>query len=370
MKKPIRLDRRRFVQMVGGTLLPGAIGSRFGWASVGAPTRRAKFAYIGAEHAIHVYSIAADGIFTKRQTIASAHPVAMAIRNGNLYVTNRLFEYGNLPRGSAEAFAIDRSAGLLEFKNRVPLSLSGILPQDLALAPDGRTLVVAVHGGGAFNVLSVGEDGLLGRVSGILKETGSGPHAQQTRAHPSALVFDRMGRVLTADQGSDRLSVLSIHEGRLAVVRRNEVTAGSGPSSLVLAPNGKRLFVAHSLNGSVSSFGYDSILGKILKCEQTVWTVRARGTAALAMHPSGESLYSSHGNELQSWKIAENGSLTSLPGPDNVQATKLHVTADGESLLALTSDAVLRMKIDLSTRVLSTPVRVASVSQPTSIAIL
>ncbi len=336
------------------------------WAS---STRRANFAYIGVEHAIHVYSIAADETFNKLQTIASANPVAMAIRNGHLYVTNRLAEYGNLPRGSVEAFAIDARTGLLELKNRVSLSLSGILPQDLALAPDGRTLVVAVHGGGAYNVLPVDEDGLLGRVSGILKETGSGPHSSQTQAHPSALVFDRMGRVLTADQGGDRLSVLSINGGGLAVIGRSEVPPGSGPSALVSAPNGKRLFVAHSLNGSVSSFAYDSISGRILDCDQTIWIAHSRGTAALAMHPSGESLYSSHGNALQSWKIAENGFLTSLPGPENVQATKLHVTTDGESLVALTSDAVLRMKIDPNTRVLSTPVTVASVSKPISIAI-
>ena len=117
--------------------------------------------------------------FIKQQTMASAHPVAMAISDGNLYVANGVSEYGSLPRGSVEAYAIDAATGRLEFKNRVPLSLSGILPRDLAVAPDGRSVVVAMHGGGAYNVVSVLEDGRLGRVSGILKETGSGPHALQ-----------------------------------------------------------------------------------------------------------------------------------------------------------------------------------------------
>ena len=371
MKQPIGLDRRRFVQMVGGTSLLGAVGGRFGWAaSLGAPTRTAKLAYIGAERGIHVYSIAADERFIKQQAIASAHPVAMAISGGNLYVANGVSEYGSLPRGSVQAYAIDGATGHLALKNRVPLSLSGILPRDLAIAPDGRSVVVAVHGGGAYNVLSVDEDGRLGRVSGILKETGSGPHTLQACAHPAAVMFDRVGRVLTADQGSDKLSVLSLSHGELTVAGRCEVTAGSGPSSMVLDPNGKRLYVAHALNGSVSSFGYDATVGRILDRKQTVWASVAGERAALAMHPSGETLYSSHGDGIQAWKIAANGSLATLPGAEGVQAHRLHVTADGKSLLALSSDAVLRMKIDSATRVLAAPVNVASLSKPVSIAIL
>jgi 6-phosphogluconolactonase (cycloisomerase 2 family) len=371
MRQPIGWDRRRFVQTVGGTLLLEAVGGRFGWAaSLGASTRPAKFVYIGGEQGIHVYSIAADERFIKQQTMASAHPVAMAIGDGNLYVANGVSEYGSLPRGSVEAYIIDAATGQLELKNREPLSLSGFLPRDLAVAPDGRCLVVAVHGGGAYNVLSVHEDGRLGRVTGILKETGSGPHALQVSAHPSAVMFDRAGRVLTADQGSDKLSVLSLANGGLAVACRREVTAGSGPSSMVLHPNGERLYVAHALNGSVSSFGYDATVGGILVREQTVWASTAGQTAALAMHSSGEMLYSSHGDGIQAWKIAANGSLEALPGVEGVQANRLHVTADGKSLLALSSDAVLRMKIDAATRVLAAPFQVAALSKPVSIAIL
>jgi len=371
MKHPIGMDRRRFVQMVGTTALLRAVGGRFGWAaSLGAPTRTARFAYLGGEHGIHVYSIAADERFIIQQTMACAHPVAMAINGGNLYVANGVSEFGSLPRGSVEAYAIDGATGRLEFKNRAPLSLSGTSPRDLAVARDGRSVVVAIQGGGAYNVLSVLQDGRLGRVSGILKETGSGPHALQTCAHPAVVLFDREGRVLTADQGSDKLSVFSLSNGELTVAGRCEVTAGSGPSSMVLNPNSKRLYVAHALNGSVSSFGYDATLGRILDRTQTVRASVAGEWAALAMHPSGETLYSSHGDGVQAWKIAANGSLATLPGVEGVQANTLHVMADGKSLLALGSDAVLRMKIDSAARVLAAPVQVAALSKPVSIAIL
>jgi 6-phosphogluconolactonase (cycloisomerase 2 family) len=269
-----------------------------------------------------------------------------------------------------EAYAIDAATGQLELMNRVPLSLSGILPRDLAIAPDGASIVVALHGGGAYNVLPLRDDGRLGRVSGILKEIGSGPHASQGWAHPSAVIFDRAGRVLAADQGSDKLSVLSLSNGGFEIACRREAAAGSGPSSIVLDPTGKRVYVAHALNGSLSSFAYDATTGRILDCGQMVWASVAGEVATLSIHPSGEILYSSHGDGIQAWQIAADGSLEALPGVRGVKANRLHVTADGESLLVLTSGAVLRMKIDAANRALAAPVKVAILSNPLSIAIL
>jgi 6-phosphogluconolactonase len=371
MMQPIGWDRRRFVQMASRTLLLGIVGSRFSWAaSLRAPTRTARFAYIGAEHGIHVYSIAADDRFIKVQRVDSAHPVALAICQSNLYVANGVSEYDSLPRGSVETYAIDAATGQLQLKNRVPLSLSAISPRDLAVAPGGRSVVVAVHGGGAYNVLPVHEDGRLGRVSGILKETGSGPHSSQASAHPSAVMFDRVGRVLTADQGSDKLSVLSLRSGELTVGDRCEVTAGSGPTSMVLDPDGKLLYVAHALNGLLSSFDYDATVSRILDRKQAVWASGAGEVAVLAMHPSGKMLYSSHGDGIQVWKIAANGSLNALPGVGGVHPNILRVAADGHSLWALSSDAVLRMKINAATRMLAKPVKIASLCKPVSIAVL
>jgi 6-phosphogluconolactonase len=366
MPRLTKFNRRHFVKMAGGGSLLAAAGSRLGWAELlHAPAPR--FAYIGMEHEIHVYSIAVDGSFMERQTIASAHPVAMAIGDRNLYVANGVSEYDSLPRGSVEAFAMHPATGRLEFKNRVPLSLSGVAPRDLALAPDGRSLVVAVGGGGAYNVLPLQEDGRLGRVSGILKETGSGPHASQATARPTAVVFDRLGRVLAADQGSDRLSVLSLSNGELTVCNRREASAGSGPARMALHPNGTRLYVAHILKPSIESFAYDATAGAIVGPRQTVSTTGVGETVSLAIHPLGEALYSSHENGIQAWKIALDGSLAALPGIPGVQVHHLHISEDGKNLFALSRDAAWRMKIHSATYELATSRRLASLNQPLSI---
>jgi 6-phosphogluconolactonase len=368
MKQPIAWDRRRFLQLAGSTSLCGVAGGRFGWAAtLGAARPAARFAYIGTEDAIHVYAIASAGRFIKQQTIASAHPVAMAIHGTHLYVANGVSQHGSLPRGSLEAYARDASTGRLEWKNRVPLSLSGISPRDLAVAPDGRSVVVAVHGGGAYNVVAVHEDGRMGRVSGILKEIGSGPHPLQAAAHPAAVIFDRAGRVLTADQGSDKLSVLSLTNGELAVHGRCEVAAGSGPSSLVLHPDGKRLYVAHAFQGAISILTYDASQG--LNHQQTFRSSSAGEAAALAIHPSGEVLYSTHGDDVQAWKIALNGDLEPLTGVRDIKAKKLSAMVDGKSLLALTNEGVVSMKIEAATGMVADPVKLAALSATVSIAI-
>jgi 6-phosphogluconolactonase len=110
-----------------------------------------------------------------------------------LYVVNEVDRYGDLPTGSVETFAIGidgtlRSAGLM------PLSLSATLPRHLVLSPDGRSAVVSVHGGGAYNLLEVEEDKQLGQTLGIFKEVGSGWHVEHQRsAHPQMAAFDQRG---------------------------------------------------------------------------------------------------------------------------------------------------------------------------------
>ena len=352
--------------MAGSASLLSTVGSKLGWASI--QPRRPKFAYVGTDEAIHVYSISQRQPLRELQTVASARPAALAVGKGRLYVANDVSEVGNLPRGSVESYAIDPLTGHLEWINRVPLSLSAVGPRNLAISPDDRSIVVAVHGGGAYNVISLDEDGRLGKVRGILKEIGSGPHPLQTSAHPSAIVFDRQGRVLTADLGADRLSVLALAEDEIAVSSRCELVAGSGPGSMVLHPAGTHAYVAHALNGTMSSFDYGPTAA--LKHNQTVRVAGHAEAAALAMHPSGEALYSSHGRDLQTCTLTRDGGMQPSHRLEGLYAHTLQITAEGGSLFALSNDAMLRMKIDPVTRIPSTPEEVTSLSHPLSIAVV
>jgi 6-phosphogluconolactonase (cycloisomerase 2 family) len=301
--------------------------------------------------------------------IASAKPAALVLSadGQHLYAANAVTSYGHLPRGTVEAYSVNPASGRLQLVSREALSLSATEPKHLAISPDGKHLVVAVNGGGAYNLLPIQADGKLGKVSGILKETGSGPHPLQETAKPEMVAFDGAGRVIAVDLGADRVSVLSLEDG-LRVTHRADLPEGSGPSRLALDAAGNRVFVAAALDGSVTSFGYDA--GRIGARAAMVKTSSVAGsTAALALHPAGTTLYSSHGGEIAAWNVNRaTGAMNALPAANVKGVHTLSVAADGKSLLALTESAVVQLRISAD-GTLGAAKTLARVNNPLSLAI-
>lgn len=352
------LSRREFVKMAG----LATVGAREGgqWATIG--SKRPRVAFVGVMgHGVHVYAIDRNGWWLQ-QVVASEAPVSLALHPSgeSLYVLHEVSEYEGLPSGSVGTYKVDRNTGRLTLLGQQGLALSATMPRHLAVAPDGRSLVVAVHGGGAYNVLPIQADGQLGRVCGILKETGCGPNAEhQEAAHPQAILFDPSGkRVIAVDMGADRMSVLSLEDG-LQVLARHEMQSGSGPRHIALHPVGHLLYVAHALDDSVCGFAYDSNAGKIM---QQLVQVRARCAGALAIHPTGSFLYTAGSGEVTVWRIEiATGTLQRMQqqnvGMDEIRG--MTVLADGRELLTLTAQGVLQMDIDAKTGRLGMPIRVA-----------
>lgn len=390
MKQHNDWSRRKFVQWMGYSSAIGAAGlpGRLLSASPLAGNSNApRFAYVGfadqSKQGIQV--LAVNGArWTHAQTIAAANPSFLALHPSErfLYAVNEIDSYQNLPTGTVEAYGINAQTGHLTLLNRQPLSLSGVLPKHLAVSPDGRSLAVAVHGGGAYNLLPIREDGHLERVSGIVKEAGSGPNSEhQDAAHPQMVIFDRSGtRLLSADLGSDTLSVMTLGDDGLAFAGRSQAEPGSGPRQMVLHPSGHLLYVVNELDASLSCFGYDAENGALqdqLHHASIGANSSRRGTAAMAMHPSGELLYTSYcdsgANGLAVWRVnPASGALSSVQRSVE-QMSSVHVdamVASHDSLLVLSrTEGVLRLPLDVASGRLSRPVQVARIKQPISLAV-
>jgi 6-phosphogluconolactonase (cycloisomerase 2 family) len=112
-------------------------------------------------------------------------------------------------------------------------------------------MVVAVYGGGAYNVLPIDGGGRIGRVKQVIKEIGHGADANiQATAHPHSVVFDDSGKfVVGTDFGCDRINVFAFEDERLGRIERIATPAGSGPSEVWLAESGLEMVVAHRLGG-------------------------------------------------------------------------------------------------------------------------
>jgi 6-phosphogluconolactonase (cycloisomerase 2 family) len=159
------------------------------------------------------------------------------------------------------------------------------------------------------------------------------------------VVFDRAGRVVSADLGSDRLSVLKLDSTRLSIAGRYAAQAGEGPRQIAFHPDGRLLFVANELDASVACYRYDEDEGKIVgRLGQVATACGNTGGVVMAVDPAGEFLYTAHrrgSDGVSMWRIARStGGLQRLQVVDE-GGPRLHemtMTADGKSLLGLSRE--------------------------------
>lgn len=388
-------NRRTFLQRLGyfsgmGAVHPGAAWSFFigrkqlqGRDRFG-ETTEPLFAYVASwENGIQVFNVAGNS-WELAQTIASDKPSCLALHPNRkfIYAVNEIDEYRGLPAGTVEAYKIDARDGRLTLLNRQALSLSATAPRYLTVGPDGSKLIVAAHGGGSYNVLPVRADGSLERVSGILKEIGSGPNLERQHAsHPQMVLFDTtQHHLLSADLGSDSLNVFTLAEGRLNVAHRHGTEPGSGPRLIALHPAGRILYVMNELNASISCFGYDAASGRIQDRlhHQPLYTSVSLKTAVattMAMHPSGNFLYtscsrsrasSSANSRIAAWSIdSATGKLDLIPESTKwIPSSYVTSIVPEQNALFILSQAegIFRLNLNPASGLLDGAVQVAKVS--------
>jgi 6-phosphogluconolactonase len=368
--QPYPLDRRHFLRILG--VAPLALRTSLAQTLLSTP----RFVYIGSGgDQIRVFHV--DGArWMLKQIVPCKAPASLTIDPNRrlLYAVNQVADHQHMPTGSVETFTIDRDGRLATF-SETSLSLSATHPRHLALSPDGKRAVVAIHGGGAYNLLTNPHNGQPMKMAGILKEIGCGPNTlHQNSAHPSMALFDTThNRVIASDTGSDRISVFTLNETGFTVHQRFSTDAGSGPAHLILHPKGDILFVANQLNRSICSYKYDFRRGKVLHCIQRIDEDTG---GPLALHPSGRTLYTTASGEddvIQAWDINEtNGRINRLQRWREQFGKAVAMAADRNTLLVVsdTIPGVLQFAATPTDGRLHAPTFAAEVPKALSIATL
>lgn len=366
------MNRRTFLQNAACTPVLGAIAPFTLRARSAVPV----FAYAGSEDAIHAFAIGKSG-WKLLETVPSRSPSFLSVHPGGkyLYAANEIDEHEGNPQATVEVYGVDAATGRLEFLNRRPLSLSATRPRHLAVSSDGKILIAAAHGGGAYNVFSLEEDGTLGEITGIWKEVGCGPQKKyQSSAHPHSLVLHPGGEYWVAsDLGCDRISTFRFADGN--PVRKAGVAAfpGSGPGALAFHPSGLVLYVIHELRPSISCRRFYPDTGRIGEPFQTIAGKHPErpSDCALAISGDGGFLYSAVASEnaITVWKIDPACGLLSehdVWKAAGFSPRGLHLTEAGQRLYSLDagSGAIVRLSIDAANRKLGDPARVARVNAP------
>jgi 6-phosphogluconolactonase len=282
------------------------------------------------------------------QSMASARPSGIVRHpyRALLYVANEVSRHQYLPRGTVETFAVDRATGELELVGRQALSLSATRPRSVAISPDGRSLLVAAFGGGAYNVLPIDESGLPGAPSCILKQIGRGQHRiEQASAHPAHVLFHpETGIAVATDYGADRLDVITMYADdagsrRLKVTLRIPCAAGSGPREIALHSGGELFAVRYALRPALTMFRLTSE-NKLMTTAQIPLQY---APTAICFHPEHSVLYAAQNRGrsealLTAWRVeAQTGSLRSI-GEIALPAGEITAIYARGSILWLASD--------------------------------
>ncbi|KAB1979425.1 lactonase family protein [Streptomyces triticiradicis] len=162
-----------------------------------------------------------------------------------------------------------------------PTRTGGSGPTHLSVL-DGHVLT-ADYGSGSVSAVPVRPGGELApTASGVLRHTGSGPHAQRQRGpHAHQVQPDPTGRwAVSVDLGTDSVRVCALDGGTLALHREIALRPGSGPRHLAFHPGGGHAYVLNELAPTLTVCRWDAEEGSLRPVGEV---------AVLAAAPDGDA---------------------------------------------------------------------------------
>lgn len=336
-----------------------------------------RFAYVGSGDGeagtIHVLDFSTSDARIV-QTVAAASPVHLELHPSGsmLYAIHAVNEWESLPRGAVSAYSVDAETGHLTLRRTQPLALSAINPSHALVTPNGSHFVVAVAGGGSYNVLPLEDNGLPLPVSGLFKEVGFSTEADAGKTSaPSSLMLHFNGRTLVAaDTGNESLSTFHLDAGSLIIpLHRRRVHNGAGPSQMASHANSRFLYALNSVDGSISVHRVDTSKGQTQASHQRIAT---NGASTIAMHPSGRFLLTANGATITAWKIDRPTGrihpVKTLPAG----ATRIAFDGPGHTLIAADapSGRIVRGDFSIATGAIGQLTEVANLPSARSLVLL
>jgi 6-phosphogluconolactonase len=203
--------------------------------------------------------------------------------------------------GAVIAFAVNRDTGALTKTGEA--DAGGIGTTHLWLDAPSSTLIAANFFSGSATTLALDAEGRLGALASTVKETGSGPHKRQTKAHAHGIALDPTGHwALVSDLGADRVFVYAFDRATRALApdaaqpsRAYAVAPGSGPHHAAFSPDGAFVYVLDELTADVQVLRWDATGARLtplqsLAISSAAYT-GARSGAEVAVSRDGRFVY-------------------------------------------------------------------------------
>ncbi|HEY9125716.1 MAG TPA: beta-propeller fold lactonase family protein, partial [Acidobacteriaceae bacterium] len=202
-----------------------------------------------------------------------------------------------------------------------------------------------VHGGAAYNLLPILQDGRPGRPCAIRKETGLN---SASPSRPGYVAFTSgADRIFALDQGAATLSVFST-QPEMPVLSRLSLGESSIPLSLASYMQGNLLFVVDRESGSLLTVRHDPANASLSRQSDVI---QGDFLGPAAVHAASKTLFLVAADSIYNYRIqAETGELTLLQRLRNTQpyGQTQHLLCDDEDhvLYLPTSQGVAGSNID------------------------
>lgn len=250
-------------------------------SAVGGPPESsgARFVYFGTytgQNSKGIYRARFDsstGNLTAAQlTAETRNPTFLALSPDGrfLYAVNEVTDYGKTHSGAVSAFRVEPKTGNLTFLNQEASGGAG--PCYLAVARDGKCVLVANYVSGSIAALPIEDDGTLRPAASHIQHHGSSVNPQrQEGPHAHFITWDPTGQfVLACDLGLDK--VLFYQLDRQWVLSPHsppafQVKPGSGPRHIAFGNNGRFAYLLNEIASTLTVCSYDSSQGQLRELE-------------------------------------------------------------------------------------------------------
>jgi 6-phosphogluconolactonase len=232
----------------------------------------------GSSKGIYAYSFTAStGDLTAAGLAAEAENptfLALAPDGRTVLVANELDKFGGKDSGAVSTFTLDRTKTRLSKVNQVASGGGGTC--HVAFDRTGKAAFAANYGGGSAASFAVGAGGELSPAVSFFQYSGHGPNTErQTAPHVHRVTVSPDNRfLLVNDLGLDEIHIYRLGAAT-AKLTLNDPAAwrsapGAGPRALRFHPNGKVAYCVTEMPSSVVVLRWDSQRGALETVQEVV----------------------------------------------------------------------------------------------------
>ena len=315
----------------------------------------------GKSQGIYAYDVdMGRAVFTQKSvTTGISNPSYLTLTPDKrfVYSVNETSE-----NSAANAYSFDKNTAELTFINQSATSSPG----PCFIFASDKHVFTANYKGGSLSVFGRNSDGSLTKLLQKIQHSGNNKNPQNqavSHVHQVIMTPDK-NFVSVNDLGTDKVTIYKYNPKSTTKILTPwdslSSKTGSGPRHSTFSKNGKRLYVLHELDGSLSVLTMKKGKLSLIQENSVVKDGHKGFPADIHLSPDGKYLYASNrrpANEINCFSVAKDGKLkikqqisTTGDGPRNFA-----ITPDGKYLLIAHqySNNIVIFKRDVKTGLLS-----------------